>query len=148
MGRGLASADIDLDGDVDMLITTNGNMPLLLRNEGGNSNNSLRLTLRGSKSNRDAIGAVVWGEIKAQVTDKADKENVVSVRRRVRSGSSYLSQSELPVTLGLGEALEADVVIRWPSGKLMRLQKIKANQALTVHEEKGILLQSGFKRTN
>jgi hypothetical protein len=135
MGRGLAYADIDLDGDCDVLITTNGGAPLLLRNDGGNKNNVLRLVLRGTKSNRDAIGAVAWGE----AGDDA-------VRQRVRSGSSYLSQSELPVTLGLGSHKQVKVVVRWPSGKLMQLGSVAANQILTVHEDKGILSRRPFTR--
>ncbi len=135
MGRGLASADIDLDGDVDILITTNGGPAHLLRNDGGNRGKAIRVVLKGSKSNRDAIGALVWAEIGSDL-----------VRRRVRSGSSYLSQSELPVALGLGNAPNATIVVRWPSGKLMNFPKIAANQTITIDENKGIVKRQPLAR--
>jgi hypothetical protein len=135
MARGVAGADIDLDGDADLIISTNNNAPLLLRNDGGNAKNSIRVELTGSRSNRSAIGAVVWGETPG-----------TTVRRRVRSGSSYLSQSELPVTIGLGTAKTAAIVIRWPSGKLTKLDNIAANQILQVHEEKGLVAQKPFQQ--
>ena len=133
MGRGLAGADIDLDGDEDILITTNGGPPHLLRNDGGNRKNAIRVVLRGTQSNRDAIGALVWGQIGSDL-----------VRRRVRSGSSYLSQSELPVTLGLGRADAATIVVRWPSGKLTQFPDIAANQIITINEDKGIVRRQPF----
>jgi hypothetical protein len=135
MARGVASADIDLDGDADLIISTNNNKPLLLRNDGGNTKNSIRVELTGTRSNRNAIGAVVWGEMPG-----------TTVRRRVRSGSSYLSQSELPVTIGLGTAKTAAVVIRWPSGKLTKLDGIAANQIIYVHEEKGLISKKPFQQ--
>jgi hypothetical protein len=135
MARGVASADFDLDGDSDLVISTNNSTPLLLRNDGGNTGNSIRVELTGTRSNRNAIGAVVWGETPG-----------TSVRRRVRSGSSYLSQSELPVTVGLGTAKTATVVIRWPSGKLTKLDNIAANQIIRVHEDKGLVAQKPFQQ--
>jgi hypothetical protein len=135
MARGVAGADFDLDGDTDLIIATNNNTPLLLRNDGGNANNSIRVELTGTQSNRNAIGAVVWGETAG-----------ASVRRRVRSGSSYLSQSELPVTLGLGTAKTAKVVIRWPSGKLTELAGVATNQIIQVHEEKGLVAKKPFQQ--
>ena len=134
VGRGLASADIDLDGDIDLIATANAEAPLLLRNDGGNRNHAIRVVLRGTKSNRDAIGALVWGEIGNQ-----------RLRRRVRSSSSYLSQSELPVTLGLGQSPEADVVVRWPSDKLSRFKRVAANQIIIIDETKGIIKQQPFR---
>jgi hypothetical protein len=135
MARGVASADFDLDGDADLIIATNNNKPLLLRNDGGNTNNSIRVELTGSRSNRSAIGAVVWGETPG-----------TKVRRRVRSGSSYLSQSELPVVIGLGTAQSAAIVIRWPSGRLTQLKSVNANQIIQVDEEKGLVSQKPFQR--
>ena len=85
VGRGLAVADVDRDGDLDLLLTANGGTPLLLRNDGGNRGNSIRVTLEGSASNRSAIGA----EVTAWVNGGASGARR-AIRRRVRSGSSYL----------------------------------------------------------
>jgi hypothetical protein len=124
VGRGLAAADVDRDGDTDLLLTTNGGPAILLRNDGGSRRPSLRLTLEGSRSNRSAVGA----EVTAWVGGRR-------LRRRVRSGSSYLSQSELPLTLGLGDATRVDrLEIAWPSGATQTLTDIPAG-ALTVREE-------------
>jgi hypothetical protein len=129
VGRGVAYADIDLDGDLDAVISATGAAPLLLQNNGGNRNNSIRLVLRGTKSNRSAIGAIVKVRLGAS-----------GLRRMVRSGSSYLSQNELPLTLGLGTLQKADEIgIRWPSGKVTRLKDEAAGQVLVVDEEKGVV---------
>ena len=107
VGRGAAFADVDLDGDLDTVITENGGRAHLYRNDLKRPHRSLRLRLQGARSNRDAIGA--------KVTVTVGK---VTTSRLVRTGSSYLSQSELPVTVGLGTAARADrVVIDWPSGR-------------------------------
>jgi hypothetical protein len=107
VGRGAAFGDFDNDGDLDVLITTNHGPAYLYRNDQTGGNRSIRFRLVGTKSNRDGIGAVVrifyGGE---------------SSTRTVKSGSSYLSQSELPVTFGLGKREKIDrVVISWPSGR-------------------------------
>ena len=107
VARGLACGDFDNDGDVDLLVTTNQGPALLYRNDVSNGNRSLRLRLRGKESNRDGIGAVVrlYSSEGAQM-------------RTVKSGSSYLSQSELAVTFGLGRDDGARrIVVEWPSGK-------------------------------
>jgi enediyne biosynthesis protein E4 len=128
VGRGLASADYDLDGDLDLVITTNGGAPCLLKNTSPRTNNSIRLVLRGGKSNRDGIGTLV--KVKLGET---------GLRRAVRSGSSYLSQSELPLTLGLGKLKVAEQLsIYWPSGKKTVLKNVAGNQILTVDENKGL----------
>src|SRR6516164_2350615 len=107
VGRGLAVADFDRDGDLDLLITTNNGPAYLYRNDQLAANRSVRLHLVGTKSNRDAIGAGVHLHCNGQVQT-----------RLVRSGSSYLSQSELPLTFGLGKADAVDkIVVDWPSGK-------------------------------
>ena len=91
VGRGLACGDFDRDGDVDLLMTTNNGPASLFRNDQLAGNRSVRLRLVGTKSNRDAIGASV------RVFHDGSSQS-----RMVKSGSSYLSQSELPVTFGVG----------------------------------------------
>ena len=106
VGRGLAFADIDGDGDLDVIMTQTGGAPLLLRNDQDLHHHWIRLKLVGTKSNRDAIGA--W--IKVRV-------NGQTLSRQVMPTRSYLSQSELPVTVGLGTATKPDSVeITWPTG--------------------------------
>ncbi len=115
VARGLACGDFDRDGDVDLLITTNGGGALLYRNDLRAPNRSLRLRLAGTKSNRDAVGAV------ARVSTPERTQS-----RMVKTGSSYLSQSELALTFGLGRREAARVVIEWPSGAVQEFKNITA----------------------
>jgi hypothetical protein len=116
VARGLAYGDFDRDGSVDLLITTNQGPAYLYRNEQLSGNRGLRLRLTGSKSNRDAIGAVVH----VFAPDGAQS-------RRVKSGSSYLSQSELTLTFGLGKRDAAGrLVIEWPSGAVQEFKNVRA----------------------
>lgn len=134
VARGLAYADIDLDGDLDVLLTTNADHPLLLRNDGGNRNKALRLELQGTRSNRSAIGARIEARVAGQ-----------TLHRVVRSGSSYLSQSELPLTLGLGRQNRVDALsIHWPSGSVTSLKDVAAGQTYVVSEDKGIIRRQPF----
>jgi len=111
VGRGSAFADIDGDGDLDVVLTQIGGPPLLLRNDQNLHHHWIRLKLAGTKSNRDAIGA--W--IKARV-------NGQTLWRQVMPTRSYLSQSELPVTIGLGQADKVDSVeIVWPGGASQKI---------------------------
>jgi len=129
VGRGLAVGDFDGDGDQDLLMTTNNGAAYLFRNDQTSGNRSVRFKLTGTKSNRDAIGARVklfaGGSMQT---------------RFVRSGSSYLSQSELPVTFGLGkqDAIER-IVVDWPSGRTEEYKSLQAGKSYEVSEEKGIV---------
>ncbi len=128
VARGAAYADFDHDGDLDLLISTNHGPACLLRNDGGNRNHWLSLRLAGTKSNRDAIGAVVR-------LRSASGEQM----QMVHSGSSYCSQSDLALTFGLGqEARAAALEIQWPSGAKERIANVAPDQFVTIQEGKGI----------
>ncbi|MGO8795972.1 MAG: CRTAC1 family protein [Candidatus Sulfotelmatobacter sp.] len=132
VGRGAAYADFDNDGDLDLIITTNNGPARLLRNDNGNQNDMLRVKTIGTRSNRDGIGA--------KVTVKTSKG--LRLFGMVKSGSSYLSQSELPLTFGLGKPEPGKTVnleIAWPSGREDSIASVKANQFITVQEGKGIV---------
>jgi enediyne biosynthesis protein E4 len=129
VGRGAAYADINNDGRLDLLLSTNGGPVYLFRNEAqpGPGNHSLRLKLAGTKSNRDGIGTV------ARVTVGGDTQT-----QMLRSGFSYLSSSELVLTFGLAQHEKADSIeLRWPSGQVDHLSNVTANQTVTVTEGKG-----------
>jgi enediyne biosynthesis protein E4 len=128
VARAAAYADIDNDGFLDILLTTNAGPAYLFHNEGG-TNHSLRVKLEGTKSNRDGIGAVV------HVSAGGDKQ-----WKMLRSGSSYLAQSELVLTFGLAAQTKADSVeIQWPSGQVDKLSNVNTGQTVTVQEGKGIV---------
>jgi len=132
VGRGGAYADYDNDGDLDLLITANNGAARLLRNDNGNQNDVLRVKTIGTRSNRDGIGA------KVTVTTAAG----VRMSRMVKTGSSYLSQSELPLTFGLGKPEPGKTVsltIVWPSGQKDSIPGVSANQSITVQEGKGVI---------
>ena len=133
VARGAAYADINNDGALDILITTNHGPAHLYRNQGG-TNHSVRVKLEGTKSNHDGIGAVV------RVTSGNDRR-----WQMVHSGSSYLSQSELTLTFGLGTAEHADSVeVQWPSGGTDKLTNVAAGQTITVLEGKGVIAQKQY----
>ena len=124
VGRGLAFGDFDRDGDLDILMTTNGGPALLYRTDQLTGNKSVRFRLIGTKSNRDAIGATV-----------RIFHGTSSQSRMVKSGSSYLSQSELPVTFGVGRRDRIDrVVIAWPSGRVDEHRNLATGRAYEVVE--------------
>lgn len=128
VGRGLAYGDFDRDGDLDLLMTTNGGPAVLFRNDQLAQNRGLRFRLAGTKSNRDGIGATI-----------RIFHDGVSQSRLVRSGSSYLSQSELPVTFGVGRRDMVDrVVVSWPSGPVEEYKNVSAGRSYICIEGKGI----------
>ena len=134
VGRGLAYADFDRDGDLDLLLTTNNGPAYLYRNDQLNGNRSIRFRLVGTKSNRDAIGAMVR-VFTAGMTQS----------RMVKGGSSYLSQSELPVTFGLEKRDRIDrVVIDWPSGRIEDYKNLASGRCYECTEGKGIAPQDGY----
>ncbi|MCH7573790.1 MAG: CRTAC1 family protein [Candidatus Marinimicrobia bacterium] len=126
VARGIASADIDNDGDIDLLITTNGGTPKLLRNDLPQGPHWIKIRLVGAALNVDAIGAAVtvWSGDLRQT-------------RWVRTGSSYLSQSDISTLIfGLGEhSLVDSVTVQWPiSGNIDKLKEVKSGQTLVIHE--------------
>ncbi|MEO7652014.1 MAG: CRTAC1 family protein [Bryobacteraceae bacterium] len=128
VARGAAFGDFDNDGDLDVLITTNQGPAHLYRNDQLAGNRSIRFRLVGTKSNRDAIGATV------RIFYGTEKSS-----RMVRSGSSYLSQSELPVTFGVGKRQMVDrLEIRWPSGREEEFKNLATGRAYVCEEGKGL----------
>jgi len=134
VGRGLAYADFDRDGDLDLLLTTNSGPAYLYRNDQLSGNRSIRLRLVGTKSNRDGIGSTV-----------SVFSGGITQSQMVKGGSSYLSQSELPLTFGLDQRDHIDrVVIAWPSGRTEEYKNLSAGRAYECTEGKGIVPQHGY----
>ncbi len=134
VGRGLAYGDFDRDGDLDLLLTTNNGPAYLYRNDLMTGNRSIRFRLVGTKSNRDAIGAVVHVSAGGMTQS-----------RMVKGGSSYLSQSELPVTFGLEKRDRIErAVIEWPSGRTEEYGNLAAGRSYECVEGKGIKSQNGY----
>ncbi len=135
VARGAAYGDINNDGALDVLISTNGGPAALFRNTGA-TNHSLRVKLVGTKSNRDGIGAV------AHLAAGNDTQSLM-----LRSGSSYLSSSELVLTFGLAQHAQADALdIHWPSGQTDRLSNVPADQVVTVKEGQGIIASKPLRK--
>jgi len=124
VGRGASYADVDGDGDLDVLVTAIAQPPRLLRNDQQLKNSWLRFKLTGTHSNRDAIGAWIEVELKDRV-----------LRRQVMPTRSYLTQVELPVTIGLGpEASVRRVTVHWPDGSKQVVDLAELNRTYEVRQ--------------
>jgi hypothetical protein len=137
VARGAAYGDYDNDGDPDILVTVNNGPARLLRNDGGNRNNMLRVQTIGTASNRDGIGARIDVAVRGGA----------GLWQMVKTGSSYASQSELPLTFGLGRATDVDgIKVRWPSGRVDSVGALKANQFVTIKEGIGVVSAAAINR--
>jgi hypothetical protein len=128
--RGCAFGDFDNDGDIDVLILNMNDYPTLLRNDGGNKDNWIKIKLLGAKCNRTAIGA----RVRVMTGKHAQMDEV-------HSGTSVMSQSDLRLHFGLGQVKQIDLIeVKWPtSQKIEKFTNIEANQFLTIKEGSGII---------
>jgi hypothetical protein len=135
VARGAAHGDYDNDGDLDVLVTTNNGPARLLRNDGG-TNRMVRVALNGATSNRDAIGARV----------RVMRDAGPSPWRMVKTGSSYLSQSEMPLTFGIGKDAKVNAIeVVWPGGRTERTAGAEAGSVVTIVEGKGVTRTTKLK---
>jgi len=129
LGRGCAFGDFDNDGDVDVIVNNLDGPPTLLRNDGGNRNNSILIKCEGTRSNRSGIGT----RVKVTTGEHSQIDEVMS-------GSSYYSHSDFRLHFGLGVATKADTVeIAWPSGEKETFKDLPANHLHVVKETKGVV---------
>jgi hypothetical protein len=129
VGRGLATADYDNDGDIDIVTNNRGDFPSLLRNDGGDANHWLTVQLAGTKSNRDGIGASL----------KLSSQGFVHVEQ-AKGGMSYMSASDPRIHFGLDKRTKIESLeITWPSGQVDRLTNLPIDQIITVKEGAGII---------
>ena len=138
VGRGAAFGDLDNDGDVDIVINNLDGGPQLLRNDGGNANSSVLIKTIGVKSNRGGIGARV----------KIVAGNLTQVDE-VRSGDSYISQSDLRLHFGLEKRTKIDLIeIRWPSGLVEKVTDVNVNKILIFKEGQGLVQKKDFRTSS
>jgi hypothetical protein len=128
-GRGLATADYDNDGDIDIVTNNSGDYPSLLRNDGGNANHWLTVFLIGTKSNRDGIGASL----------KLSSQGAVRVEQ-AKGGMGYMSASDPRIHFGLGKSTKIESLeITWPSGQVDILRNVPVDEIIAVQEGRGIV---------
>jgi hypothetical protein len=140
--RGCAFGDFDNDGDIDVVVNTVNDYPQLLRCDSTLQNNWIKVRTIGTKSNRSGIGARL--KCIAHLPDESKPHQQID---EVRSGGSYISQSDLRVHFGLGKAEKVDVLeIRWPSGHVDTVKEIRANQLIFVKEGEGIVRTAQFEK--
>ena len=136
VSRGLATADVDNDGDVDLLISNNGQTADLLRNDGAKGGNAVLVRVVGVASNRDGIGT----QLRLTAAGRTQL-------REVRAGSSYLGQHDLRQHIGIGSATRIDgLEVRWPSGRTDTLTSIPVNHIVTIREGEGVIRATPFAR--
>ena len=129
VSRGAAFGDYDNDGDIDIFLNNSNQPATLLRNEGGNDNHWLTIQAIGTESNVSSIGTKI-----------SVKAGELSLFKEVRSGASYLSQSDLRVHFGLRKRTEIDTLqIHWPNGHRDQFSNLKSNQILRIQEGHGIV---------
>ena len=134
VSRALAAGDIDNDGDLDLLVTNNGQSVDLLRNDGGSRRHALLVRVIGTRSNRDGIGATLRLTAGGQ-----------TLWREVKAGSSYLAQNDTRVHFGLGGAKIVErLEVRWPSGQIDVLKDVPADRIVTLREGEGIVKSEPF----
>lgn len=134
VARGAAYGDIDLDGDPDLLITTNNGPARLLRND-GTGHRALRVALRGTSANRSAIGA----RVTLTLADGSRRWQLV------KTGSSYLSQSELPLTFGLGASAPRSLDVAWPGGATETIDVSAVNEMISIEQGRGIVARAPMR---
>jgi len=136
VGRALAAGDVDNDGDLDLLVTNNGERVNLLQNDGGNAANAILVQVIGTKSNRSGIGT--------KLTLTTGQRRQV---REVQSGSSYLAQNDLRAHFGIGSATVAErLEVRWPDGSMEIIPAVAANQIVTIRQGKGLVNRAPLVR--
>jgi len=132
VGRGVATADYDNDGDMDIVTNNRGDYPSLLRNDGGNANHWLSVLLIGTKSNRDGVGASL----------KISSQGFVHVEQ-AKGGMSYMSANDPRIHFGLGKRTKMESLeITWPSGQVDRLSSVPVDQIIAVKEGAGIVVRN------
>lgn len=129
VSRGAAVGDFDNDGDLDILVSNNGQAPQLFRNDGGNANHWLEMLLIGTKSNRDAVGARI----------KLTAGALTSYAQR-KGGMSYQSAQDPRIHFGLGSHSTIDSIeVKWPSGAVTKISNLKSDQIIAIKEDEGIV---------